>query len=785
MCRTPPRSPGTLTRAVVLTVLALVVVLLASASASGFGFLSLSGGEGVPTAPAVANTHAPAVTGTPRPGAVLTCSTGTWSGKPNSFAYSWTRDGKAIPGASAASYTVLAGDTGHAIGCIVTARNAGGEYVLQGIPSGAFEVAFNPAESDNLLTQYFSGKSAGPGTPVGVTLGTTTTAINASLAGGGQIRGTVTSAFKGTALSGASVCAKGVATGTYPCATTNAGGEYLISGLASDSYVVKFSYEDQKANYAPQFYAGAAQETEATHVPVTTGGGASAINAALTPGGQITGTVTGEGAGPLANIEVCAGSGYPRPCTVTDGAGKYTINDLAAGKYTVAFTPVPRETNTLGSQEEIHPPTQSPYIETTYPTEVTVPNGAPVGPISAELKRGGSLEGVTIAKEGGAPLRNVYVCAAESEEAFSNYCTISSASGEYKLEGIPPGSYIVSFFPVAVGSGLFGIGSTPYAAQRYKDAELPEPGSLVEVKKDVTTGGINAELSTGAQIEGRVTAPSGAPLAGTTVCGFPHMSSGTFIPSCGTTGASGEYAIHGLASGSYQIEFLPAEAQYVTETYNGHFSTKAPTLLAVTRGVTYPAINATLPIGGTITGIVTSAATGAPVSSASICAYGTVEEERVQGCTASQNPGPPASAAAAPVVVPALLGIAKAINVNQRTGAVTFTATTQITGMLSWNLVFRNADVGFADAISARAHCRRGLIRHGRRCVHVTVPFASGKRSLPATTLRITVRPSAKALRALRAGRTLHVSGNFTLTAPGATATSSVSVVVRLRRGRH
>lgn len=763
-----------------MAALALAVLLLSSASASGFGFPSPSDQEGVPTAPAVANTHAPAVTGTPTRGAALTCSTGAWSGNPSSFQYAWTRDGAPIPGAGASSYTVQAADEGHSLGCVVTARNAGGEYVLRGVPSGAYEVAFHPAESDNLLPQYFSGRSSSPGTPVGVTLGATTTAINASLAAGGQMTGRVTSAFKGTAVSGASVCAKGAVSGSYTCAATNANGEYMISGLASDSYVVTFSDNDQKANYAPQFYAGAAQETESTRVAVTTGLVTPGINAALTPGGQITGTVTGEGAGPLAGAEVCAGSSYPRPCTTTDAAGRYTINNLVAGKYTVVFIPLAQESRNLGSQEEIHPPVQSPFIEAVYPTEVSVPSGGPIGSINAELKRGGSLEGVTSAKEGGARIRNVFVCAAESEEASRSYCTISSSSGEYKIEGVPPGSYTVIFFPVAVGSGLFGIGNTPYAAQRYKQAELPEPATPVEVKQNVTTGGINAELSSGAQIDGRVTAPSGAPIAGVTVCGFAH----TFVPACATTDATGGYAIHGLASGSYQVEFIPGDPQYVTETYNGHFASKAPTLLAVTRGVTYPGIDATLPIGGRITGVVTSAATGAPVSEASVCAYGTVEEEHVQGCTESEKPGPPASAAAAPVLVPAAPSVLRItrVQVNARTGAVTFTLTSRSPGMLSWSLVFRNADVGFADTLAAQSHCRRGLIRHAGRCVHATVPFGRGSRSVRATTLQVTVHPDPKALRALRAGRTLHVSGRFTLAAPGVTAGSSVSVVVHLRR---
>jgi hypothetical protein len=59
-------------------------------------------------------------------GRVLTCQPGTWSGEPGSFTYAWTRDGTAIHGAAATTYTVTSADETHAIVCIVTASNGGG-----------------------------------------------------------------------------------------------------------------------------------------------------------------------------------------------------------------------------------------------------------------------------------------------------------------------------------------------------------------------------------------------------------------------------------------------------------------------------------------------------------------------------------------------------------------------------------------------------------------------------------------------------------------------------------
>jgi hypothetical protein len=56
---------------------------------------------------------------------VASSTTGAWSGNPT-FTYAWTRDGAAISGATAATYTLVAADVGHNIGCTVTATNSSG-----------------------------------------------------------------------------------------------------------------------------------------------------------------------------------------------------------------------------------------------------------------------------------------------------------------------------------------------------------------------------------------------------------------------------------------------------------------------------------------------------------------------------------------------------------------------------------------------------------------------------------------------------------------------------------
>jgi hypothetical protein len=72
------------------------------------------------------NTALPAISGTAQQGATLTCSTGSWTGSPISFARQWTRDGTDIDGASSSFYAVTAADVSHSLACRVSATNVAG-----------------------------------------------------------------------------------------------------------------------------------------------------------------------------------------------------------------------------------------------------------------------------------------------------------------------------------------------------------------------------------------------------------------------------------------------------------------------------------------------------------------------------------------------------------------------------------------------------------------------------------------------------------------------------------
>ena len=94
----------------------------------------------VATSGAPSNTVAPTLSSTTATtGTTLTVTTGTWSNSPTGFTYQWAYadTSAAISGATASSYTPVAGDVGHTLKCTVTATNANGSAAAASNTSGA------------------------------------------------------------------------------------------------------------------------------------------------------------------------------------------------------------------------------------------------------------------------------------------------------------------------------------------------------------------------------------------------------------------------------------------------------------------------------------------------------------------------------------------------------------------------------------------------------------------------------------------------------------------------
>ncbi len=747
-----------------------------------------------PSAPTPVNTAAPTVTGTPVPGQTLTCSTGTWTNTPTGYSYAWLRDGAPIAGQTAATYVVQAADQGHSLSCKVTASNEGGDYTISSLPSGSYKVSFTTeSEGGNYLKQFFNGKSTeGTADSVAVTAPNAMGAINAELHAGGQISGRVIDAVSKASIAGVLVCVE--QTGSKPefgrCEATNGNGEYTVAGLPTASYDVVFYSFTLTTSYRMQFYNGKSKDTEAEPVAVTVGATTSGINAELRPyneGASIEGTVTKE-AKPsegIENIEVCAnplGEIFVGECTTTNPSGKYVLSGLGAGETIVSFS---GRSCSHGVCKSVNYVSQYYQNSATYvkATPITLVAGKATPNINAQMAEGGGIGGTVTDETSHLPLGKVSVCA-------YGVCESTDANGKYLLLGLPKASYTVDYH-LAAGTNYLSLAAT---------------GVTVEVGPVPTTK--NVELARGGQIAGRVTdAASHAPIAGIEVC-----VNGFSVP-CATTDGSGEYMLSRLNSGTYEVSYHVEENEkldYLPQTRGG---------VAVTQGTTTTGINAELSPGGQITGRVTDAATHAGVTRVSVCAEEIGGSKAFQ-CASTTSGGASASATSSALAVPKLIctSLKKAVFVAKG-GQLEFFFNCATAGKLSWSLSFKNADVGFTDslgislgqsAFSGEAggvaeaakkkgkgrkakKCKPGFIKHKGKCKRKLVPFGGGSQSVPAGAVLVKVHASAAALKGLKQGHTLHISGTFTFRSSlgGAPTTLTVQATIHPpkkhggKRGKH
>jgi hypothetical protein len=127
------------------------------------------------------NSVAPTLSPTTGPvGTVLTCGQGTWSNSPSSYAYQWMNNGVDIGGATAVTYTTVAGDDTDTITCKVLATNAAGPaagYITTS-NSALIGAGWTPASLGSALRLWLKADT-------GITLNGSTVAAWADQSGNG------------------------------------------------------------------------------------------------------------------------------------------------------------------------------------------------------------------------------------------------------------------------------------------------------------------------------------------------------------------------------------------------------------------------------------------------------------------------------------------------------------------------------------------------------------------------------------------------------------------------
>ncbi|HMQ29603.1 MAG TPA: carboxypeptidase regulatory-like domain-containing protein [Chloroflexaceae bacterium] len=477
--------------------------------------------------------------------------------------------------------------------------DAAGDYTTRpGLPSGTYRIGFGGGSG--FLAGYYSGAATlEAATPLTVSAPTVRGGINGTLAPGGRISGTVTSAATGLPLAGIAVSASGPGGSDFDY--TDASGDYELAGLGSGGYTV---------SAAPS--SGTVNLVRATRqAAVSAPGAATGVNFALAAGATLSGTVTGPGGTPLNNILVYISDqdGSFQNYYTTNATGVYSATGLPAGDYRVLFRP-------------------SNYIPEAYNNRpdfgqadrIVVPAQGTVSGIDAELAPGASVRGRVTDAATNLPIKDIFVEVLDLDGGRVE-TAFTQADGTYAT---PPtlasGQYLVRF------NADERFASCAYVTAYYGGALREEDAARLTVSAPAPATGVDAQLTRGSILFGRVTdAATGAPITRGQVS--VRDGQNRSVGSGRLTFLGGWYTGTALPSGSYRLRFSDSEQGYIDEYYDDAPSFEQATPVVVTAPTDLTGLDAALAQGAAIAGRVTAGDTGAPFRAGYVVVYSLAGEE--------------------------------------------------------------------------------------------------------------------------------------------------------------
>ncbi len=178
-------------------------------------------------------------------------------------------------------------------------------------------------------------------------------------------------------------------------------------------------------------------------------------------------------------------------------------------------------------------------------------------------------------------------------------CAQTDVRGNYMLSGpylnLATGNYKVKFYKISLN----------YLSEWYNDKSDISTADPISVTSGGVTQNINAQLTSGKEMSGRVTNSSGVGIEGIMVMVFKADNSDQTC-SFTETDAAGNYLVWGLPAGDLKVFFYNNGKNYASEWYDdkNSFSTADP--VTMPEGSDVSGINAQLSLGDCISGRVTN-----------------------------------------------------------------------------------------------------------------------------------------------------------------------------------
>lgn len=491
--------------------------------------------------------------------------------------------------------------------------DASGWYVINGVAAGSNRhVQFSNCGATTYAGEFNGdAQTVDAATDVQVLAGLTTEDVNAVLAEGGSISGTI-AANPGVTGSLSDVCVRATMVGApddgFTRSTlTDSSGDYLIEGLDGGQYRLRFG-GDCGPNYntfGVEYWDDAAEIADADLVSVTEGLEAENYDAGLGAApGAISGTVREWESGPgIEDICVRAvGPSYTSPSYDTDANGDYLIPNVPAGtNHIVRFSDCHTSTNPLATQWY----NRALYVEDAEPITVNV--GTTTPDIDASMFHAATLSGQLTDANGNG--RSPACAEAHVADVVAPiHSTETTEAGNWSIL-VPPGTYELEFRNC-------GTGGLSFETRWYHDSTDQAGAQEIPVDQGDVEDNLDQEAPGVAGTDGRITGVvtdnllPAAPLEGICI-----RAVGGFSEYEATTDAQGEYLLQ-LPPGSYTIDYWQCDSDY---PYNVRLHTKNN--VTVLPGSITAGTNAEMQPGGGIAGLVTNEDGTLPLKGICVTAY--------------------------------------------------------------------------------------------------------------------------------------------------------------------
>ena len=387
------------------------------------------------------------------------------------------------------------------------------------VPAGTFKVQFNPPQGSVLLGQWWNNKasfSAADPLAVSSTQPPPTGGVNAVLATGFVISGTLRDASTGLIISGGNVsaslpllpgqcCKPQFVAGTG----VNPDGTFQFA-VPAGTYIIRAD-PPQTSTYVPAWYGGTNDPSTATQLTLNSSspGAATGLTIQLQPGFVISGTVRDAATGvAIANANVNANL-VPAPGSCCQGVGG--TNTQSDGSFRFV---VPANTYIL----HVGAPQGSSYVSAWYgsndpstATQVALNSSSPGAGagLALTLQLGFRISGhVTTPAGAPAPQIGVHAPDATVENGCGGGCGQTNANGDFDF-AILPGTWKIRFDPQQSNQNL----GTTFVVQYWNGSATFAGATPITAVAGGSMTGMNVTLVNGFLIAGWLRDAAGVGIA--------------------------------------------------------------------------------------------------------------------------------------------------------------------------------------------------------------------------------------------------------------------------------